>query len=57
LIAGREILTESVGDRAVAIRLESSSRHISEADLDGTGLEFVREVRARTYTEIDDADL
>jgi hypothetical protein len=56
-IAGRELLAQIGGDPAVASRLESASHWMREADLDDAGREFVREIRARTYTEIDDADL
>ena len=59
-IAGRELLAESGGDPDLASRLGNASRWIreaDEADLDDAGREFVREIRARTYTEVDDADL
>jgi hypothetical protein len=56
-IASRELLAQTGGDPTVASRPERASHLVGEADLDDAGREFVREIRARTYTEIDDADL
>jgi len=56
-IAARDLLAESDGDPAVTSRLRGASDGTRESDLDDAGREFVREIRARTYTEIDDADL
>jgi hypothetical protein len=56
-IAGRELLAQIGGDPSIARRLESASEWSLNADLDDAGREFVREIRARTYSDIDDADL
>src|SRR5262249_40151833 len=56
-IAGRELTKELDGDPATESHLERICRWASETDLDDYGHEFVREIRARTYTKVDDADL